>query len=825
MSRTSVACIALLLVLVIRTGSEAHEDKEFAFYDTLRKLPPLEDRTCLFATGPSEPLQLVLSPNASDPFPAMLVGLDCIHSAPAVLRCSQTGSCIFSGLEADFDAFGSQPFVGKEDQFALVDSINQKLLLITADNLYRMLLIRCELTGANCQVLDISAGQSGTSPSAVVDETNAKLLVVAKNRVNENLGLYTCSLSGTDCVFIDLLTSGDYFEHAVSIDRANSKLLIVARNFDDANTMVLIRCNLDGTSLEESTSIGGPSFSPKLAIDQVNSRLFLVGADVAASNRLIVFSCPLNDITSCVITGATGPDESAKRIRYVAYQAQSTLIILSVSTTDDPVWFSCTMGSAPACSESTLFSSSSGLVRTAMVATPVGSTAAVYIASVTTTSPFVKFTACQGTCDNYASVTFAESVGFGYAEYPSAALADDVLVIGSASLSTQSAYGFFCSVSDLTACSAVSLADGVPGVQVASVSVVVDSANAKTLFTFSNVFAAQRTLALLRCELDGTMCNYVDISADQPDGSCTDPVALIDSDHSKLLAVTTNADNLNTPSLFRCELDGSACEHFDVSTGQGAESGMAPTAVAFNGSLYIVTQNGANGHALSLFLCPLTSAGAPACTHIDISAGQGVESGITPSAVVDPTHAKLLVAACHTVRNETLGLYACALDGSACEYFDVSTSTGQGSKSGLFPAAAIDLAEGLVRVVTLNGANALKLSMFSCHLDNLTRCTHQDISAGQPRYSGVFPAIVVHPASERIIAMSSYVSVRNSYTPFGLFASEPHSADDLQPYAARGVPTVGIVVGVLGAVAVVLIIGLGSLFIVTGGAAGAKSNV
>ncbi|HEY3233648.1 MAG TPA: hypothetical protein VGJ84_02960 [Polyangiaceae bacterium] len=75
------------------------------------------------------------------------------------------------------------------DPSAVIDTMNGELLVVTLDraNSYKPALFRCNLDGTACTYTDISGGQgadSGWQPSAVIDTTNAKLLVSTPNGAN-----------------------------------------------------------------------------------------------------------------------------------------------------------------------------------------------------------------------------------------------------------------------------------------------------------------------------------------------------------------------------------------------------------------------------------------------------------------------------------------------------------------------------------------------------------------------------------------------------------------------------------------------------------------
>ncbi|WP_244242083.1 chitobiase/beta-hexosaminidase C-terminal domain-containing protein [Leptospira kanakyensis] len=207
---------------------------------------------------------------------------------------------------------------------------------------------------------------------------------------------------------------------------------------------------------------------------------------------------------------------------------------------------------------------------------------------------------------------------------------------------------------------------------------------------------------------------HVDISAGQGNSSGYLPRVVLDQVSSKLLVVTQNGGTIfdRTPSLFRCNLDGTNCTHADLSAGQLAGS------LAFsNGSivldwvsskLLLIVENRLNNYKPSLFRCNLDGT---SCNHTDISAGQGNNSGFSPNAIVDLTNGKLLVITQNgDYGNAKLSLFRCNLDGTSCNHTDISA--GQAANSGLIPSAVINPINGKLLVVTTNGANFSKPSLF-----------------------------------------------------------------------------------------------------------------
>jgi hypothetical protein len=224
---------------------------------------------------------------------------------------------------------------------------------------------------------------------------------------------------------------------------------------------------------------------------------------------------------------------------------------------------------------------------------------------------------------------------------------------------------------------------------------------------------------LFRCALDGSGCVVKDISAGEGEQSGFDPVAVIDRAAGKLLTVAENVARDGKPWLFRCELDGTGCTASDLSAGQGPKSGLSPSIVvdAEGGKLLVVTRNDDNGGRSALFRCELDGS---SCQYVDISAGQGPSSGWSPSAAIDPIQHKLLVAARNagdvtnpdgtkTVADMPV-LLRCELDGSGCEVHDISA--GQGFGCGISPVLLIDAQSQKLLVVTQNFDVALAGDQF-----------------------------------------------------------------------------------------------------------------
>ena len=291
-------------------------------------------------------------------------------------------------------------------------------------------------------------------------------------------------------------------------------------------------------------------------------------------------------------------------------------------------------------------------------------------------------------------------------------------------------------------------------------SAVIDFTHNKLLIATRNLMFASKP-SLFRCDLDGTNSSHTDISAGQGTNSGYDPSAVIDTTNNKFLVVTCNSFNSKKPGLFLCNLDGTSSSHIDISVGQGSESGWFPNALidTTNSKLLVVTQNNNNSYKPSLFRCDLDGTN---CSHHDISAGQAANSGQEPNAVIDTINNKLLVVTRNGDNSSKPSLFRCDLDGTNCSHHDISA--GQGNNCGVTPNAVIDTTNSKLLVVTNDLLNSAKLSLFRCDLDG-TNCSYYDISTGI-NGSGENPSAIIDTINDKLLVVTH--NTGNSGKP-GLF--------------------------------------------------------
>ena len=156
---------------------------------------------------------------------------------------------------------------------------------------------------------------------------------------------------------------------------------------------------------------------------------------------------------------------------------------------------------------------------------------------------------------------------------------------------------FRCAL-DGTACVHHDVSQGQPEGSGGRPSLVIDRKGKKLLIVATDESKKAR---LTRCDLDGTKCAHHDVSAGGKSDSGLFPSAVIDEAHEKLLVATTDESNEEKVRVTRCELDGTSCTAVDMSAGQGTGSGYEPRAAIALGKLLVVTQNGALADRISLY--------------------------------------------------------------------------------------------------------------------------------------------------------------------------------------------------------------------------------
>jgi hypothetical protein len=261
---------------------------------------------------------------------------------------------------------------------------------------------------------------------------------------------------------------------------------------------------------------------------------------------------------------------------------------------------------------------------------------------------------------------------------------------------------------------------------------------------------------MVRCDPRTAACTFAGISAGQTTASLLH-TALIDERAAKLLVLAT--DEPFTPALYRCNLDGTACTHTTLSSHDAI---LPPTAVidAVGQKLLVLLEDDANGQ-MAVLRCGLDGS---ACTFADLAGGLGSAIYSDPSAVIDATNNKLLaVPIAQTDGGAGPSLFRCNVDGTACEYVDISIGRPYTTGSMLLPptpSAVIDAANGKLLVV---GCYDSMPGLVRCALDG-TGCTYVARSMTSQFAN---PSAVIDPADARLLT----VAVDTASGQLALFSS------------------------------------------------------
>ncbi|HEX7663084.1 MAG TPA: hypothetical protein VF407_01165 [Polyangiaceae bacterium] len=224
----------------------------------------------------------------------------------SVVRCNANGSgCTTTDISTGLSATNDHA------QSIAVDAANAKVLVAVSDNAngVRPALYRCNLDLTGCTFTDISASAGGDSASATsiaVDSANGKVLV-ATAKGNGDGGLFRCNLDATGCTYTVFSHVGysNGLEPSIVVDATNQKILVAARDYTADDKLVLHRCAIDGTSCTPIDISAGAAAStgdnPSAAIDSVAHKLLVVTRDHANGDRIALTRCEL-DGTACTRT-------------------------------------------------------------------------------------------------------------------------------------------------------------------------------------------------------------------------------------------------------------------------------------------------------------------------------------------------------------------------------------------------------------------------------------------------------------------------------------------------------------------------------------------
>jgi hypothetical protein len=196
------------------------------------------------------------------------------------------------------------------DPSAVIDTMNNKLLIVTQDQQNGSVpaIFACRLDGSNCAFSDILApnenGRSGRTPFALVDTQNSKLLVVTEDDGHDppaTPALFRCGLDGSGCTYIDISAGQPANSGATPtavFNAAHNALLVVTEDFAHGGVPAVFRCGLDGSHCTYIGFSGGASLGqqldtvvrPSAVIDPATGKLLVVAVNSSYQPSLLT-SC------------------------------------------------------------------------------------------------------------------------------------------------------------------------------------------------------------------------------------------------------------------------------------------------------------------------------------------------------------------------------------------------------------------------------------------------------------------------------------------------------------------------------------------------------
>ncbi|WCL50888.1 hypothetical protein [Leptospira sp. GIMC2001] len=208
-------------------------------------------------------------------------------------------------------------------------------------------------------------------------------------------------------------------------------------------------------------------------------------------------------------------------------------------------------------------------------------------------------------------------------------------------------------------------------------------------------------------------------------------VNLIDTPHAETTAPWIIIDGLDTSSLYHFQLVTILSDNAKVTHSQSYP--------AYTNSI------------------PFGTSGI--ASAIDISASQGIDSGLYGVLNINPYTNKIYVTSQfgNSPGARIPSLFTCNSDGTNCTYRNL-TFGNSGSGDVVRPHSAIDFQNNKIIYVGGNSGDIFQPVMFICGLDS-DNCSYQDISAGQGNQSGQIPFVTINPLNGELLTLTRNQSV------------------------------------------------------------------
>ena len=239
---------------------------------------------------------------------------------------------------------------------AIIDETNAKIMVVAQMADGNPGLFRCTLDGVTCTFADISVTKpdsTGTAPMFAVDIPNGKLYATGTNNVSNanTAALFLCGLDGSGCVFKDVSAQASQGQYSGSntipvVDKLNNKLIIAANH--PAGPAAYI-CDLDGTNCAyHDIKAGRPAgYSAPIAalIDTTANKLLVPAVDNNNNYKPALFRCDLGG-TNCTWTDTSAGQGNNSALNMSATIDTVNKKLLSVQMNGTPSLFRCDLDGA-----------------------------------------------------------------------------------------------------------------------------------------------------------------------------------------------------------------------------------------------------------------------------------------------------------------------------------------------------------------------------------------------------------------------------------------------------------------------------------------------
>lgn len=189
------------------------------------------------------------------------------------------------------------------DPSALIDYTNKKIIVVS-QQINKLNLFRCNLDGSNCSFFDISPPiqiDSSFYPQVLIDPINSEIVVVAAYRVigsTDKLYMTRCKLDISSCNHTNITPqneTGGLYRANLLMDPYSGEIKVITRN---GEKMFIVNCNQNGSSCPHvSFTIGNLNIGEYSAIVDSSNRKILV--TFLGTSGLGLVRCNLNG-TNCL---------------------------------------------------------------------------------------------------------------------------------------------------------------------------------------------------------------------------------------------------------------------------------------------------------------------------------------------------------------------------------------------------------------------------------------------------------------------------------------------------------------------------------------------